>query len=81
VLDASQGIAGPYCGLLLAQAGATVVKLEPPKGDWSRGLSTREGSHSVMHTACNRGKLGVVLDLADAGTVRARRSWPPAPTC
>jgi len=72
VLDASQGIAGPYCGMLLAQAGATVVKLEPPAGDWSRGLTTREGSHSVMHTAFNRGKCGVVLDLGTtAGRARA----------
>jgi formyl-CoA transferase len=65
VLDAAQGIAGPYCGMLLAQCGATVVKLEPPKGDWSRGLSTRSGSHSVMHTAFNRGKRAIVLDLTE----------------
>jgi crotonobetainyl-CoA:carnitine CoA-transferase CaiB-like acyl-CoA transferase len=64
VLDAAQGIAGPYCGMLLAQSGATVIKLEPPKGDWSRGLTTRAGSHSVMHTAFNRGKRSLVLDLA-----------------
>jgi formyl-CoA transferase len=67
VLDAAQGIAGPYCGMLLALAGATVVKLEPPKGDWSRGLTTRQDSHSVMSTAFNRGKRGVVLDLAQEG--------------
>lgn len=63
VLDASQGIAGPYCAMLLAANGADVVKLEPPAGDWSRGLSTRNGSHSVMHTAFNRGKRSVMLDL------------------
>ncbi|UPY37382.1 CoA transferase [Sediminicoccus sp. KRV36] len=74
VLDAAQGIAGPYCGMLLAQSGATVIKLEPPKGDWSRGLTTRAGSHSVMHTAFNRGKRGVVLDLAtDEGRARAAK--------
>jgi formyl-CoA transferase len=66
VLDASQGIAGPYCAMLLAACGAEVVKVEPPAGDWSRGLSTREGSHSVMHTAFNRGKRSVVLDLREA---------------
>ena len=65
VLDAAQGIAGPYCGMLLAQCGADVVKLEPPKGDWSRGLSARAESHSVMHTAFNRGKRAIVLDLTD----------------
>lgn len=74
VLDASQGIAGPYCGMLLALNGATVVKLEPPKGDWSRGLTTRQGSHSVMSTAFNRGKRGVVLDLATGeGRAKAAR--------
>lgn len=64
VLDAAQGIAGPYCGMLLAAMGADVIKLEPPKGDWSRGLGTRQGDHSVMSTVFNRGKRGVVLDMA-----------------
>ncbi len=63
VLDAAQGIAGPYCGMLLAAMGADVVKLEPPSGDWSRGLTTRAESHSVMSTVFNRGKRSVVLDL------------------
>ena len=63
VLDASQGIAGPYCASLLAACGAEVVKVEPPAGDWSRGLSTRQGSQSVMHVTYNRGKRSVVLDL------------------
>ncbi len=63
VLDTSQGIAGPYCATLLAALGATVVKVEPPAGDWSRGLSTKQGTQSVMHVAFNRGKRGIVLDL------------------
>lgn len=63
VLDASQGIAGPYCATLLAACGANVVKVEPPTGDWSRNLTTRAGQHSVMHTTFNRGKRSVVLDL------------------
>ncbi len=63
VLDASQGIAGPYCASLLAACGADVLKIEPPAGDWSRGLTTREGTQSVMHVTFNRGKRSVVLDL------------------
>ncbi|MDJ0389572.1 CoA transferase [Roseomonas sp. E05] len=66
VLDASQGIAGPYCGMLLAASGAEVVKLEPPGGDWSRGLSTRANGQSVMHVTFNRGKRSIVLDLKQA---------------
>ena len=38
VLDLSQGIAGPYCGRLLADQGARVLKVEPPQGDWMRAL-------------------------------------------
>ena len=64
VLDAAQGIAGPYCGMLLAAMGADVIKLEPPKGDWSRGLGTRQDDHSVMSTVFNRGKRSIVLDMA-----------------
>ncbi len=67
VLDASQGIAGPYCATLLAACGAEVVKVEPPAGDWARGLSTRRGDISVMHVSGNRGKRGIVLDLAKDG--------------
>lgn len=63
VLDTSQGIAGPYCATLLAACGADVVKVEPPAGDWGRGLSTRKGDISVMHVSGNRGKRGIVLDL------------------
>jgi formyl-CoA transferase len=63
VLDTSQGIAGPYCATLLAACGAEVVKVEPPAGDWGRGLSSRRGDISVMHVCGNRGKRGIVLDL------------------
>ena len=39
VIDVSQGVAGPYCGMLLAQYGANVIKVEPPgTGDWARNL-------------------------------------------
>jgi len=63
VVDASQGVAGPNVGMWLAALGADVVKVEPPEGDWSRGLSARAGGHSAMSTVCNRGKRSVVLDL------------------
>jgi crotonobetainyl-CoA:carnitine CoA-transferase CaiB-like acyl-CoA transferase len=68
VLDLGQGIAAPYCGMLLAMHGAEVVKLEPPGGDWSRGLGRRYGDHTAMSAHFNRGKQGLALDLrAPAG--------------
>jgi crotonobetainyl-CoA:carnitine CoA-transferase CaiB-like acyl-CoA transferase len=64
VLDLGQGVAAPYCGMLLAMHGAEVVKLEPVEGDWSRGLGTRYvGAHTAMSAHYNRGKRSVALDL------------------
>ncbi len=38
VVDISQGIAGPYATKLLADSGASVLKVEPPGGDYTRRL-------------------------------------------
>jgi crotonobetainyl-CoA:carnitine CoA-transferase CaiB-like acyl-CoA transferase len=66
VLDLGQGIAAPYCAMLLAMQAAEVVKLEPPGGDWSRGLGTRYGDHTAMSVQYNRGKKSLALDLKSA---------------
>lgn len=63
VLDLSQGVAGPYAAMLLAQYGADVVKVEPPEGDWARRLGTRYGDQSVFSIAANLGKRSIALDL------------------
>jgi crotonobetainyl-CoA:carnitine CoA-transferase CaiB-like acyl-CoA transferase len=67
VVDLSQGIAGPYCGMLLAQHGADVVKVEPPEGDWARSLGTRYGEQTAFSVVGNLGKRAIALDLKDAG--------------
>jgi len=69
VIDLCQGVAGPYCAMLLAQHGANVIKVEPRgEGDWSRTLGTLHGQHSPMSMVCNMGKRSVSLDLqSDAG--------------
>ncbi len=66
VVDLSQGIAGPYCAMLLAQYGADVIKVEPPEGDWARHLGKPFGEHTAFSVAGNLGKRSVVLDLKDA---------------
>jgi crotonobetainyl-CoA:carnitine CoA-transferase CaiB-like acyl-CoA transferase len=67
VFDASQGLAGPQCAMLLAQHGAEVIKLEPPEGDWGRGVGKRYGDHSALAMASNRGKRSIVLDMKRPG--------------
>src|SRR5512134_3062512 len=66
VVDLSQGIAGPYSAMLLAQYGADVVKVEPPEGDWARGLGRRYGDQTAFSIAGNLGKRSIVLDLKSA---------------
>lgn len=63
VLDLSQGIAGPYCGMLLAQYGAEVIKVEPTEGDWGRGLGKRVLDQTPISLSANRGKHSIALDL------------------
>ena len=64
VIDLSQGIAGPYAGMLLAQHGAQVIKIEGPgEGDWSRVLGVRYGDHSAFSIVGNLGKRAVAIDL------------------
>jgi len=65
VLDLSQGIAGPYCALLLGDLGARVLKVEPPEGDWVRSVGERQGDSNVTYKCFNRGKQGVMLDLKE----------------
>jgi crotonobetainyl-CoA:carnitine CoA-transferase CaiB-like acyl-CoA transferase len=69
VVDLSQGVAGPYCGMLLAQHGADVIKVEPTgEGDWSRTLGMRYGGHTAYSIPANFGKRSIALDLkSEAG--------------
>ena len=64
VIDATQGYAGPFAGLLLAEAGAEVIKVEPPGGDHARHFAPETDSgYSALFAALNRNKSSIVLDL------------------
>lgn len=72
VLDLSRVLAGPYAAQMLADLGATVIKLENPRDpDVSRGfppyLTDGEDEFSAYYAQYNRGKLGVGVDLAAPG--------------
>ena len=75
VLDLSQGIAGPYCGMMLARNGADVIKLEPTgTGCWSRQLGKAKGDHTAHSLIVHRGKRSLSLDLkSPRGGAIARR--------
>lgn len=64
VLDFGQGVAGPYCAQLLGDHGADVIKIEPPRGDWSRTMGAQtESRMSGTFISVNRNKRGLCLDL------------------
>lgn len=66
VLDASRVLAGPFCGQLLGDLGAEVVKVERPgAGDETRSWGPPFlGDLSAYYLSCNRGKKGITLDLS-----------------
>ncbi|MBM3354756.1 MAG: CoA transferase, partial [Betaproteobacteria bacterium] len=63
VLDFSAMISGPYCGRLLADLGAEVIKLEPPEGDYMRTRPPLRDGVSLYFGVLNAGKRSVALDL------------------
>ncbi|MDF2366223.1 CaiB/BaiF CoA-transferase family protein [Sneathiella sp.] len=60
VIEMSHMVMGPTCGMILAQLGAEVIKVEPPKGDKTRSL---KGMGTAFFPLFNRGKRSLVLDI------------------
>ncbi|CAG2148194.1 CaiB/BaiF CoA transferase family protein [Cupriavidus plantarum] len=73
VLDLSAYIAGPYGCSLLADQGATVIKVEPPAGDNLRKYPSTLETESRAFLGVNRSKFGVVLDLKHPGDLERLR--------
>ncbi len=71
VLDFSTLLPGPLATLLLAEAGAEVIKIERPGGEDMRHYEPRWGKDGVNFAMLNRGKKSVAVDLKDA-SVRPR---------
>jgi crotonobetainyl-CoA:carnitine CoA-transferase CaiB-like acyl-CoA transferase len=85
VLDASRVLAGPFCGQVLGDLGADVLKVERPgRGDETRDwgppfLPAEWGGLSAYYLSCNRNKRALTLDLSQPEGIRlfhdlARRS-------
>jgi crotonobetainyl-CoA:carnitine CoA-transferase CaiB-like acyl-CoA transferase len=65
VIEVGQVLAGPYAGMLLADLGAEVIKIEPPAGDIARQVGAPgPGGHTTYFTSLNRNKRSAVIDLA-----------------
>src|SRR3954471_3533294 len=75
VLDLSQGVAGPDCGMHLARNGADVIKVEPTgSGCWSRQLGRPVGDHTAHSVIVNRAKRSLAVDLkTDQGVAIVQR--------
>lgn len=69
VLDFSTLLPGPMCTLLLAEAGADVIKIERASGDDMRDYSPKIGADSVNFSLLNRGKKSIVADLKDPAII------------
>jgi CoA:oxalate CoA-transferase len=74
ILEIGHMLAGPYCGLLLGDLGADVIKIEPPDGDIARKISPQFiGPHNEYFASLNRNKRSIAIDLAsDAGQLALR---------
>src|SRR5438477_1352498 len=71
VIAVEQAVAAPFCSSRLADAGAHVIKVERPEGDFARGYDAAAKGQSSYFVWLNRGKDSVVIDLA---TPQGRRT-------
>ena len=63
VIDLTRVLSGPFCTMLLADMGAEVIKIEPPKGDNVRNQGDMVDGFSSYFAQFNRNKKSVILDL------------------
>src|ERR1700750_444328 len=63
VVSLEQAVAAPMCSCRLADAGARVMKIERPEGDFARGYDALANGQSSYFVWLNRGKESLVLDL------------------
>lgn len=76
VVELARVLAGPFCGQILADLGADVIKVESPEGDGTRAwgppwvertdASGKVHREAAYYHACNRGKRSIIADFADA---------------
>jgi crotonobetainyl-CoA:carnitine CoA-transferase CaiB-like acyl-CoA transferase len=70
VVALEQAVAAPYCSSRLADAGARVIKIERPEGDFARGYDTAVNGLASYFVWLNRGKESLVADIKDPADTR-----------
>jgi crotonobetainyl-CoA:carnitine CoA-transferase CaiB-like acyl-CoA transferase len=66
ILELTSVVLGPWACQMLADMGADVIKVEPPRGDSNRSLGAyRNPGMAALYLTCNRNKRSIVLDLKD----------------
>ena len=73
VVEFCQVAAGPFCGMLLADYGAQVVKIEPPEGDTLRQWPPIHDGDSENFASLNRSKQSIALDLKNPADLELAR--------
>lgn len=73
VIAIEQAVAAPFCSAKLADAGARVIKIERPEGDFARGYDKVAAGQSSYFVWLNRGKESLVLDLTTSADQCALR--------
>ena len=63
VVEFTHMVAGPSCGQVLADLGASVTKVEPPQGDVTRRMGPMAGDVAALYASTNRSKDVVCLDI------------------
>ncbi len=74
VVAIEQAVAAPFASSRMADAGAQVIKIERPEGDFARGYDNVAGGQSSYFVWLNRGKTSVTLDLASNAGRKALRA-------
>ncbi|WP_114965074.1 CaiB/BaiF CoA transferase family protein [Alkalilacustris brevis] len=73
VVSLEQAVAAPYTSARLADAGARVIKVERPEGDFARNYDRLAGGEASYFVWLNRGKESIALDLRDANDMAVMR--------
>ena len=74
VVEFTHMVAGPACGQVLADLGASVVKVEPPQGDVTRRMGPQAGDVAALYASTNRSKDVVLLDITDPAQAKRARA-------